>query len=129
MTLNELCKCSKGVSFKEQSNLISQFYHELKSKEDELSAIKDFNSNLCCELDIYTTCYIISIYEYLCIKHNISYIRNTLYCSKEQNSVYLLLESGVGTDIATELYNDMLSKSIEPFKSHGIITTEFNFAV
>lgn len=128
VTLNELCVLSRGKSIEEQSNALSQFYHEL-SEAIEKEVIADFDSKLLDKLDIYTSCVIVSIYEYLCHKYGIHYERSNLNCPKGSNSVYLLMKENVGEDVADIIYSGLLSKSIEPFKSHGVLAESFNFAV
>lgn len=129
MTLNELCVLSMDKSIEDQSNALSQFYHELNSEGAEREAIADFNSDLLDKLDIYMSCVIVSIYEYLCNKYGISYERSNLNCPKGSNSVYVLMKENVGEDVADSIYLGLLSKSIEPFKSHGVLAESFNFAV
>lgn len=129
MTLNELCIKSMGKSIEEQANILSQFYHELVSGKIEKEAITDFNSAYLSQLDIYTSCVIVSIYEYLCSKHNIQYRRSSLVCPKEKNTVYTVMKKHVSKDVADSIYISLLDKSIEPFKSHGVIASEFNSAV
>lgn len=129
MTLNELCVKGIGKSVEDQANLLSQFYHELVSDKIEKEAVTNFNSNYLSKLDIYTSCVIVSIYEYLCSKHNIQFKRSSLVCPKEKNTVYTIMKKHVGKDVADSIYSSLLDKSIEPFKSHGVIAEEFNFAI
>lgn len=129
MTLNELCIQSIDKSIEDQSNALSQFYNELNSEATEKEAISDFDSKLLDKLDIYTSCVIVSIYEYLCHKYGIHYERSNLNCPKGSNSVYLLMKENVGEDVADSIYSGLLRKSIEPFKSHGVLAESFNFAV
>ena len=129
MTLNELCIQSIDKSIEDQSNALSQFYHALNSEDIEKEAIADFDSKLLDKLDIYTSCVIVSIYEYLSHKYGIYYERSNLNCPKGSNSVYLLMKESVGEAVADSIYSGLLSKSIEPFKSHGVLAKSFNFAV
>lgn len=129
MTLNELCMLSRGKSIEEQSIALSQFYHELVSEDIERESIEDFSRDFLDGLDVYTSCVIVSIYEYLCNKYSIPYERSALSCPKEDNSVYIFMRESVGKAVADSIYSGLLDRSIEPFKSHGVLAESFNFAV
>lgn len=87
-------------------------------------------------MSLYCKCEIISIYEYICGKEDIPInttikdISKGLVCPMQENVFYLCNKDLTGNSVyAEEEYKKALAKSIEPFKSHGVIVSEFNFAV
>lgn len=136
MKLSDLCKLnSLTKDIYVQNDNLSQFYHSIKHMNYK-DIIANFSTSDLEGLSIYCKCEIISIYEYICnitgvsMDEGINAISKNLVCPMEENSFYLCNKELTGNHIyAEKAYKHALSQSIEPFRSHGIIATEFNFAV
>lgn len=136
MTLPNLCELNKATKdiYVQNANL-SQFYHDIPNT-DYKSIIGEFTSRDLEGLSLYCKCEIISIYEYICGKEDIPInttikdISKGLVCPMQENVFYLCNKDLTGNSVyAEEEYKKALAKSIEPFKSYGVIVSEFNFAV
>ena len=83
----------------------------------------------------YLLCDILAIYEYLAIKNSREvddwfYKYNNLYCPKEVNDEYLVLKlNPLAPQNADIIFDSMLERSIEPFKSRGIPADCFDYTV
>lgn len=132
MTLQELCSLFRSTTdIYLWDRHISEFYHNI-----DASSIKSFSIENLDNLHIFCKCFVVSVYEYICkekgykVNNDILLLSKNLYCPMKLNSFYLCNKELTGNeDYAKSEYINYLSKSIEPFKSHGIISTEFNFAV
>lgn len=136
MTLSDLCKLNRLTKdmYIQNANL-SQFYHDIHSMNYR-DIIKGFTPRDLEGLSFYCKCEIVSIYEYICAKEDIPIntdiqnISRELICPMEENVFYLCNKDLTGNSVyAEEEYKKALAKSIEPFKSHGVIAKEFNFAI
>lgn len=134
MELKEVCRMFKECNQDGTTccNILSQYMHEKKDEAYEELSEADITG-----LRDYLKYYIISMYEYLGGKEEwVSKYKNCK-CSKEESDEYeallelseLLHEADEAKQIADEVYEHELKESIEPFKSHGIPSRKFNFAV
>lgn len=135
MTLSVLCSLlSKECSDVECSVIFSQFFHELKELDD-IAVLPLKKTDIESVLKPHCKCRIMSIYEYICNKHSVPKddevmsMFGDLYCSKYDNDYYNSIKGIFHEDLATKLYSESLKNSIPEFKKHGIIASEFNYAV
>ena len=132
-TLKMLCKAYEDVSKSASSccNMRSEYlminkgnFHFEKLDEEGIINLRP-----------YLQCDILAIYEYLAIKDNVetqdwfkSY--DGVVCPKEENDEYIELTlNPIAPENADEIFESMLSRSIEPFKSRGIPATCFDYTV
>lgn len=132
-TLKELCKCYKEVSdniidccnFRSEYLMLNKGkYHFEELSEEDIKCLRP-----------YLQCDILAIYEYLARLDNIepqdwfkSY--QGVSCPKDENDEYIeLKQNPIAPENADEIFDSMLSRSIEPFKSRGIPATCFDYTV
>lgn len=127
MKLKEVCRMFKECNQDGTTccNILSQYMHEKKDEAYEELSEADITG-----LRDYLKYYIISMYEYLGGKEEWVNKYKNCKCSKKESDEYsALLELSELLHEADEIYEHELEESIEPFKSHGIPSRKFNFAV
>lgn len=132
-TLKELCNLYRKYSNDSTMccNIRSEFLKENKNnfKFEPLDEVdlKDLRPYLLCD--------ILSIYEYLANQDCVSVQDwfkkyNGVSCTKFDNDEYVELTlNPIAPENADIIFNGMLDKSIEPFKSRGIPATCFDYTV
>lgn len=133
MTLKELCylfnkysdddiKCDNAKS--EYLMLNKNNFHFEKLEESDIENLRP-----------YLKCIILSMYEYLAIQDKVEtqewFNRYTKeHCPKEENDEYKALKlNPIAPENADSIFESMLSKAIEPFKSRGITADCFDYTV
>ena len=132
-TLKMLCRAYKEVSKDASSccNMRSEYlmanknnFHFEKLEEEDIQDLRP-----------YLQCDILAIYEYLAIQDKVepqNWFKNYdgVVCPKEENDEYIELTlNPIAPENANSIFESMLSKSIEPFKSRGITATCFDYTV
>ena len=132
-TLKQLCKAYRDVSNNAVSccNMRSEYLIVNKGnfhfEELDESDIKDLRPYLQCD--------ILAIYEYLANKDKVEVQDwfnkyKGVYCSKEENDEYIELKMNpIAPQNADSIFESMLDRSIEPFKSRGIPAPCFDYTV
>lgn len=132
-TLKQLCQLYKEVSDNASSccNMRSEYLMRNKNK---------FHFEELDESDIqglrpYLQCDILAMYEYLALlddKEPQDWFKkyDGVSCPKEENDEYIVLKlNPLAPENADKIFESMLSRSIEPFKSRGIPATCFDYTV
>lgn len=132
-TLKMLCKAYKDVSKNASSccNMRSEYlminkgnFHFEEIDEEDIINLRP-----------YLQCDILAIYEYLAIQDGVKtqdWFKNYkgVVCPKEENDEYIELTlNPIAPENADSIFESMLEKSIEPFKSRGVPATCFDYTV
>lgn len=132
-TLKMLCQAYRDVSKKISAccNMRSEYLLTNKGKFH----FEELEESDIIGLRPYLQCDILAMYEYLALKDNVELPDwfkkyEGVYCPKELNDEYIVLkESPLAPENADKIFESMLSRSIEPFKSRGIPATCFDYTV
>lgn len=122
MYTDDIQKCSNALS---QYLMVNKdnFHFEMLDED----SVKDLRPYLQCD--------ILAIYEYLAMQDNLEtqdWFKNYkgVVCPKDENDEYIILKMNpIAPENADEIFESMLSRSIEPFKSRGIPATCFDYTV
>lgn len=132
-TLKDLCSCyrTSSDSIVDCANMLSEYlminkgnFHFEELDESDIEGLRP-----------YLQCDILAIYEYLAIQDNTEvqdwfkkYIG--VVCPREENDEYIILtQNPIAPENADIIFESMLSRSMEPFKSRGIPATCFDYTV
>lgn len=132
-TLKQLCRLygEKSTDEVSCSNLLSEYLMQNKGNFH----FEELDENDIKDLRPYLQCDILAIYEYLAIQDDVdvqswfSFYKG-VSCPREENDIYKELKlNPIAPENADEIFESMLEKSIEPFKSRGIPATCFDYTV
>ncbi len=126
MTLKRLCILYKIYEQNPDAcaSFRSQYMHDKRGLEPEELNLDDLDG-----LRSFLLCDTLSIYEYLGGSSDLLSHFVNVSCPKEENDIYKELLRNPFNPNASELFDNFLQTSIEPFKSRGILCGEFNSAV
>lgn len=132
-TLKQLCQAYREVS-KSASSCCNMRSEYLMINKDNFH-FEELDEEDIKDLRPYLQCDILAIYEYLALQDKVEpqdwFKKYTdISCPKEENDEYIELTlNPIAPENADSIFESMLSRSIEPFKSRGIPATCFDYTV